>query len=120
REQLLRHVINAPGSALADAIRAVRMQLIYRQPVPREIKVIGCMPDFPDAGGSTIAINLAHALALTGGKTILLDWDFANAALSRALLGGHGTGCLDVLAGRLELFDCIHRDRQSDLDFLSV
>jgi succinoglycan biosynthesis transport protein ExoP len=120
RGDLLRHAINAPRSAFADAVRAVRMQIIYRKPGPCEVKVIGFMPDFPGAGASTISVNLAQALAQAGGKTILVDWDFAKASLSRALIGGQGTGCLDVLAGRLEVFNCIHQDPQSDLGFLSV
>jgi succinoglycan biosynthesis transport protein ExoP len=120
RHEILRHVVTAPRSRFSNAIRAIRMHIVYRPPGAREIKVIGCLPTAPGAGASTIAANLALALARTGGKTILVDWDFANASLSRALADGRSTGCLDVLAGRLDLVGCVRRDRQTEVDFLTA
>ena len=100
---ILRHVIDAPRSAFADAIRAIRMRIVYQHMRSRDIKVIGCIASSPGAGASTIAANLAQLLAQTSGRTILLDWDFLHASLSRKLTGRAEPGCLDVLAGRAGL-----------------
>ena len=117
---ILRLVIDAPRSAFADAIRAVRMRIVYQYPRSRDIKVIGCMSSSHGAGASTVAANLAQLLAQTSGQTILLDWDFLNAALSVKLTGKAEPGCLDVLAGRAKLSAIVSQDQQTDLSFLAA
>jgi succinoglycan biosynthesis transport protein ExoP len=117
---ILRLVIDAPRSAFADAIRAVRMRIVYQHMRSRDLKVIGCIANTRGAGASTIAANLAQLLAQTNGQTILLDWDFLHATLSRKLTGRSEPGCLDLLGERTKLAAIIHQDPQTDLSFLAA
>ena len=118
RGDILRHVIDAPRSAFADAIRAVRMRIVYQHMRSRDIKVIGCVSNASGAGASTIAANLAQLLAQTNGRTILLDWDFLQASLSLKLTGRTEPGCLDILNGRALLPAMVCQDEQTGLNFL--
>jgi succinoglycan biosynthesis transport protein ExoP len=118
RGDLLRHVVDAPRSAFADAIRAVRMRIVYQHMRSRDIKVIGCVSSSPGSGASTIAANLAQLLAQTNGRTILLDWDFLQASLSLKLTGRTEPGCLDILNGRALLPAIVCQDEQTGLSFL--
>ncbi len=117
---IMRHVVDAPRSAFADGIRAVRMRIVYQHMRSRDIKVIGCMSSAPGAGASTFAANLAQLLARTSGRTILLDWDFLSASLSRELTGKSEPGCLDVLSGRHALSAVVCEDPQTELSFLAA
>jgi succinoglycan biosynthesis transport protein ExoP len=115
---ILRHVVDAPRSPFAAAIRALQMRIVHQHLRSQDLKVIGCISSSPRAGSSTIAANLAHLLAKTGGRTILLDWDVLNASLSQKLGGNFATGWLDSLAGRVGLDAALQRDRQTGLGFL--
>ena len=115
---LLRQVVDAPQSAFAAAIRALQMRLVHQHLSSRNLKVIGCISTVPGAGSSTVAANLAHLLAKTGGPTVLLDWDFQRGSLGRALLRDSNPGCLDLLAGRVTLEAALRRDLQTGLRFL--
>ena len=117
---IMRHVVDAPRSAFADAIRAVRMRIVYQHMRSRDIKVIGCISSSHGAGATTFAVNLAQLLAQTNGRTILLDWDFLNASLSLELTGKAEPGCLDVLDGRAKLSTIVCQDQQTDLSFLAA
>jgi succinoglycan biosynthesis transport protein ExoP len=115
---ILRHAADAPRSDFADAIRTLRLRLTHQRLSSRDARVIGCMSSTRHAGASTIAANLAEVLVQTGGSTILLDWDFCNASLSRKLTGRRGPGCLNILACDTDIFSAVHRHPATGLDFL--
>ncbi len=115
---ILSHAADAPRSAFADAIRALRTRIIRQHLRAREIRIIGCVSSARGAGASTIAANLALLLARTSGRTILLDWDFLNASLSLTMTGAPGPGCLDILAGRAGLAEVVRHDPEMALSFL--
>jgi succinoglycan biosynthesis transport protein ExoP len=117
---ILRQVIDAPRSGFADAIRAVRMRIVYQHLRSRDIKVIGCMSSSQGAGASTIAANLAQLLAQTDGRTILVDLDFLRASLSKELIGRAGPGCLEVLGENVAVPAVVHQDQRTGLSFLAA
>jgi succinoglycan biosynthesis transport protein ExoP len=115
---LLRLVIDAPRSAFADAIRAIRMRIVYQHVRSRDMQVIGCIASSRGAGASTIAANLAQLLAQVNGSAILVDWDFLHASLTHKLTGRTEPGCLNVLGERAKLETIVWQDQQTDLGFL--
>ena len=117
---ILRQVIDAPRSGFADAIRAVRMRIVYQHLHSRNIKVIGCISSSRGAGASTVAANLAQLLAQTDGRTILVDLDFLHASLSKQLIGEAGPGCLEVLNENVAQSALIKEDQRTGLAFLAA
>jgi succinoglycan biosynthesis transport protein ExoP len=96
------------------------MRIVYQNMRSRDMKVIGCIASSRGAGGSTIAANLAQLLAQVNGSTILVDWDFLHASLSRKLTGRSEPGCLNVLDERAKVATMVWQDQQTDLGFLAA
>jgi succinoglycan biosynthesis transport protein ExoP len=117
---ILRQVVDAPRSGFADAIRAVRMRIVYQHLHSRDIKVIGCVSSSRGAGASTVAANLAHLLAQIDGRTILVDLDFLHASLSKELIGKAGPGCLEILNENVAQSTVVNQDQRTGLAFLAA
>ncbi len=118
RPAALHHVAEYPQSRFAEAIRAVRMKIARQHLRSRHVKVIGCVAAERGVGTSTVAANLAQYLARSGCRTLLLDWDFANAGLSGELANDAESGFLDTLSGRTKLSAALWRDAATGLCFL--
>ena len=76
----MRHVIDEPLSAFAEAFRSIK--------VAADISgshVIGITSTVPGEGKSTVSSNLAELIAHAGKRMIVLDGDLRNPALTRAL-----------------------------------
>ncbi|MEL7462139.1 MAG: Wzz/FepE/Etk N-terminal domain-containing protein [Pseudomonadota bacterium] len=58
-------------------------------------------------GRTVLAANLAQFSALSGARTLLIDADMANPALSRQLGFTQGNGLGEILAGKAGLEDCL-------------
>lgn len=70
-------------------------------------------------GKTTVAVNMALALAKKGKSVLLIDCDLRKPACARALGSPiHSGGILDVLQGKMTLNDCIRHLDASGLDFL--
>ena len=77
-EQLF--VLNLPKSAAAEAIRLLRINLEIAS-TGSQIKTLAISSPGPGEGKSTIAANLAVALAQTGVSTMLIDADLRRPTL---------------------------------------
>jgi len=77
-EQLF--VLNLPKSAAAEAIRLLRINLELAS-TGSQIKTLAISSPGPGEGKSTIASNLAVALAQTGVSTVLIDADLRRPTL---------------------------------------
>ena len=64
-----------------------------------------------DEGRSTVAVNLARALALEGRKVLLFDADLREPGLRTFIANRRAPGLEDHLAGGVSLEDCIHPSR---------
>jgi chain length determinant protein tyrosine kinase EpsG len=96
--------LNQPFSQQAEAIRAIRSQLMMRvfiegESVRRALAVVS-----PDAGdGKTFfAANLAIALAQLGGRTLLVDADLRGPRQHEVFKLDNHSGLSGVLSGRAE------------------
>ncbi len=113
----VRLIVAEPSSVYADAIRGMRRELDGRRPHngPRIILVTSSMPG---EGAETIASNLAHHIAMTGGASLLVDGDFRLQNLTRQLAGQRSRGLLDQIANRQAVENAILRDSVTGLHFL--
>lgn len=69
---------------LAEAFRGLRTKL-HKMLDPQGAKVIMITSTLPSEGKSTVAVNLAMALAAEGYRVALLDADFRNQSIHRML-----------------------------------
>lgn len=69
-------------------------------------------------GSEHVASNIAHHLALRGGRTLLVDADARTRLLTRQLQAGGARGLLDQLARQFPVEDALLRDSSTGLHFL--
>jgi chain length determinant protein tyrosine kinase EpsG len=96
--------LNQPFSQQAEAIRAIRSQLMMRvfiegESVRRALAVVS--PD-PGDGKTFFAANLAVALAQLGGRTLLVDADLRGPRQHEVFKLDNHSGLSGVLSGRAE------------------
>ena len=106
---MLRLGIDRPDEPFGLAVAAMRREILRRVSPANEGRVIGCLTLNSGDGTTTVAANLAHALAQGGHRTVLVDMaDGANAATR--VMGGQAAEA-DGFGGRM------HQDRTTGLLF---
>ncbi|KRF35040.1 polysaccharide biosynthesis tyrosine autokinase [Nocardioides sp. Soil805] len=90
----------------AEAIRRLRTNLSYMDVDNPPRAIVVTSPKQGD-GKSTLAANLAAAIALSGQGVTLVDCDLRRPNVSRTLGLDDTVGLTDVLAGRVELADAV-------------
>jgi len=113
-----------PQSRFAESIQSIRLAI---DPGPTKAKnriarirgkVVGLTSVLPNEGKSTITASLAHLLANSGKRVIVVDCDLRNPSLSATLAPESGIGIGDVVFGDRPLKDTIWTDPATSLDFL--
>ena len=83
--------------AFAESMRNLRSSLILMACSGHRPKVLLVTSAVPNEGKSTVAINLALALAFTGARVLLVDGDLRRGALNRQLGLANETGLAELL-----------------------
>lgn len=110
----LRAAVDQPRSPFGEAIRRLRVV----DPRGRSrAGVIGVVSAGTGEGRSTLAANLAQALAVSGQRTVLVDGDWRRPQLSRWLAPGSTAGFNEVASG-MALAQVAWRDPKTGLTFL--
>ena len=115
--QLMRHVVNAPGSIYSDAIRELRFTLDGGNTTPGS-RVIVVASALSGEGKSMVASNLAHHFCAVGMKTVLVDGDLRQMSLTRTLLPNIQYGMYECLRDNQSIDAAVVMDRISGLYFL--
>jgi succinoglycan biosynthesis transport protein ExoP len=92
----------APGDerhAFAEAFRSLRSSLIFLPVTGAPAKIILVASAVPDEGKSTVAVNFAITLALSGARVLLVDGDLRRGELHRVFGLTNEQGFGDVLRG---------------------
>jgi polysaccharide biosynthesis transport protein len=113
----LRTILVAPHSALAQAIRTVRVA-IGRQRQGRQQQIVLVTSAVAEEGKSVVASNLALHFSLSGVRTLLIDCDLSGRGLSPLMLPAGGMSMYDSLMSRLPLRYAIVREAATGLHFL--
>ncbi|WP_324132543.1 Wzz/FepE/Etk N-terminal domain-containing protein [Bosea sp. (in: a-proteobacteria)] len=110
-------VLDKPNGGFAKAVRAVRTALAGGGPEPdrRRILVLGLRPD---AGASTLALNLALDAALAGLPAMLVDAGAGDDSLTRVFAPDAAAGLHDIVTGRVGLVRAALQDEGTGLFFL--
>ncbi|PSO25960.1 polysaccharide biosynthesis tyrosine autokinase [Bradyrhizobium sp. MOS002] len=115
----MRHVVDHPLTAFAEAFRSVKIA-VEISGARQGGNVIGITSTVPREGKSTVASNFAQLMAHAGKHVVLVDGDLKNPTLTRSLSPGAKEGLLEVLEGKISLEQSLYRDAQTNLNFLPV
>jgi capsular exopolysaccharide synthesis family protein len=108
-----------PRSIVAEAYRTIRTAIFFGVPKD-DAKTILITSPAPGDGKSTIASNLAIAMAQAGQKTLIADADFRKPMQHRIFeVPKEGQGLSDVIAGVRRLEEAIQPGPVEGLDVLS-
>jgi len=109
--------IDKPNAGFAKAVKAVRAALATRASGTshRRIVVVGLSPD---AGASTLALNLALDAALAGLPAMLVDAGGGDDSLTRVFAPDAGAGLYEIANGSVGLVRAALQDEGTGLFFL--
>jgi len=103
-------------SLLTESFRELRTNLLFSGPADKTRSLLITSPS-PDDGRTSVAVNLAVAIANSGRKVLLVDANFRRPALQRVFGELDAVGLSDVLSAQRPWRDCVH---STDLPNLSV
>lgn len=95
-----------PDFHTSESVRALRTNLRFMDVdnPPRIVVVTSCLPG---DGKSTVAIQLAEAIAESGQRVVLVDADLRRPSTAEYLGLATGAGLTDVLVGRVQVGDVL-------------
>jgi capsular exopolysaccharide synthesis family protein len=103
-EQVETAMRDAPRSMVAEAFRRVRTGLQFSAPAARQRAIVVTSPS-PEDGKTTVACNLALAIAQGGRRVLLVDANFRRPAIARVFSTAGGRGLSNILIGDGTLAD---------------
>jgi polysaccharide biosynthesis transport protein len=107
--------VDRPLSRFAEAMRAIKSAADLGG---RPAKVLGFTSSVPNEGKSTIGAAVALLAAHSGVRTLLIDCDLRNPALTHMLAPTAEHGLLDVISAKRSLEDVVWTDPSTKLTFL--
>jgi len=111
-------VRDVPRSMVAEAFRRIRTNLQFSAPAERQRSLMVTSPS-PNDGKTTVACNLAMAVAGGGRRVLLVDANFRRPALLRILGVGRAKGLSNLLIGEGSLEDIVARTNVPLLDLVA-
>jgi capsular exopolysaccharide synthesis family protein len=111
----------APGDhrhAFAEAFRSLRSSLVFLPVTGETPKIFLITSSVPGEGKSTISVNLAITLALSGSRVLLVDGDLRRGEIHRVFDLPNDGGLADVLSGELPRFRAIQQTSVPNLSLL--
>jgi capsular exopolysaccharide synthesis family protein len=108
-------VRDAPRSMIAEAFRVLRTNLQFSAPQDRQRSLLVTSPR-PDDGKTTVACNLAAALAMAGRRVLLVDANLRRPALHRVFEKVPAQGLSNCLVGGATLEQVLCRTSLANLD----
>lgn len=102
-----------------EAFRSLRSSIIFMPVQGKTPKTLLITSAVPNEGKSTIAINLAITLALSGAKVLLVDGDMRRGEIHQGLGCHNDRGLGDVLHERMKLNEAVQTTSIQGLSLLS-
>ncbi len=99
---------SASRAGFSESVRLMRIRA-EKEMKEQDIKVLLVSSATPGEGKTTVAINLADALAEAGSRVLLIDCDLRSPAVARALNRENEEGLTEYLRGETAYQKIIHR-----------
>ena len=111
--ELAGYILNEPYSAIAEAIRSLRVSLSLRN--NPDVKVISVTSSVPGEGKTTLSVWLSRALAKSGKKVLLIDCDLRRPSVHTFFGADNAVTLVDVLLGKKTAEELISIDQETGL-----
>lgn len=115
-------ILLGEGSSLAEfeAFRALRTEIATRLEGIQGTKTIAIISSLESEGKSTVAVNLARAIAMEGRRVLLLDADLRRPSICPLIGKEKGKGLDELLLGSATIQECIQPSAISGVDVLGA
>lgn len=110
-------VAEKPKSNIAEAMRAIRMDLAYLIP-DKERKIITVTSSISGEGKTFLSMNLATIYAISGKRVLLIGADLRKPKIFDDFNLDNSIGLTTYLSGRALLDKVIHRTQVNNLDLM--
>ena len=110
---------DAPRSMFAEVFRTIRTNLQFAAPADRQRSIVITSPR-PEDGKTTVACNLAIAVAAGGRRVLLVDANLRRPAVHRVFSVQSDGGLSDVLVGGAKLVDVVRQTGHPNLEVLAA
>ncbi len=99
--------LDRPDTLIGEAFRQARTTLVFSGPAEqrRSILITSAMPE---DGRTSVALNLAHAVAGGGGKVLVIDANFRQPMIRKLFPGCPEGGLSTVLVGQADWRTLLH------------
>ena len=97
-----------------ESVRLLRIR-VEKEMRGQDRKVLLVSSAVPGEGKTTVAANLAIALAQKGKRTLLIDCDLRNPSIAKVFRGRDTQGLSAFLTGKKKADDIIHRQQNQNL-----
>ncbi len=96
----------APNSLWSESYRELRTNLLFSGPAEQHRTVL-VTSSSPDDGRTTVAVNMAIAMASSGRRVLLVDANFRRPAISSLFPEAGQVGLSEVLSGQKQWAQCV-------------
>lgn len=111
--------VRYPNEPSIESLRSLRTALQFATLEAKNNRVILTGPT-PGVGKSFISANLAAVTAIGGKRVLLVDGDMRKGYLNQYFGKPRNQGLSEVILGKINFDDAVHRNVIENLDFLST
>lgn len=112
--------LDDPRHVYSESFRNLRSALMFMPGQAGQPRLLLVTSAVPHEGKSTVAVNLARALAFGGSRVLLVDADLRRGVLHKLIGLERGPGLAEALAGGFSIGDVIQRNCIPNLDFIGT
>lgn len=98
----------------AESVRLMRIR-VEKEMESQGMQVLLVSSATPGEGKTTVAVNLATALAAKGKRTLLIDCDLRNPSVAKSMGQENRKGLVDFLKGDITAKEALHQTEEPNL-----
>lgn len=113
------HVLTHPNSVVTESFRLLQSNLEFFQAY-NSAKTILITSPMQGNGKTTIAVNLAISLAMSGQKTVLVDSDLRRPAVHMALEIEKSPGLSDIIRSKKKVVEATRSLKETNIEVITA